>query len=104
MAGHPTIEADKVLLAAGNQAPADVSVAGEPFRHPRYLANPWESLESRLVDPHDNVILLGAGLTMIDVFLTLQAQGWQGTITTVSRHRASPSLPLQRNRLSRFVL
>jgi uncharacterized NAD(P)/FAD-binding protein YdhS len=83
VAGHKTIEADKVLLAAGNQAPADV--AAQPFDQPRYLVNPWENLERRLTDRRDNVLLLGAGLTMIDVFLTLQARDWQGTITAVSR-------------------
>lgn len=84
MAGQPTIEADKVLLATGNPPPADLpETAG--LEHPRYLANPWKLPDLAKADRRDNVVLLGAGLTMIDVFLTLSSLNWQGTIYAVSR-------------------
>ena len=37
---HPVIEADKVLLATGNQPPAYFSINGEEFNHPHFVANP----------------------------------------------------------------
>jgi uncharacterized NAD(P)/FAD-binding protein YdhS len=83
--GHPTIEADKVLLATGNQLPADLPLSQGKFAHPRYLANPWEVRAEQLTDHQANFVLVGAGLTMIDMFLTLSALDWQGTIFAISR-------------------
>jgi uncharacterized NAD(P)/FAD-binding protein YdhS len=88
--GQPTIEADKVVLATGNQAPADLPLPEGQFEHPRYLASPWEITADQLTDRHANVVLIGAGLTMIDVFLTLSALDWQGTIYAVSRTSLLP--------------
>ena len=83
--GQPTIEADKVVLATGNPLPADLPLPEGKVEHPRYLASPWELTDDKFTDPHANVVLIGAGLTMIDVFLTLSALDWQGTIYAVSR-------------------
>ena len=83
--GHPTVETDKVLLATGNQVPADLPLPAGKFEHPRYRANPWEITADQLTDRHANVVMVGTGLTMIDLFLTLSALEWQGTIFAVSR-------------------
>lgn len=83
--GQSTIEADKVVLATGNPLPAELPLPDGAFAHPRYLARPWEITGDQLIDRHANVVLVGAGLTMIDVFLTLTALDWQGTIYAVSR-------------------
>jgi uncharacterized NAD(P)/FAD-binding protein YdhS len=85
VAGQPTIEADKVVLATGNPLPAELPLPAGKFAHPRYLRSPWEITGAQLIDRHANVILIGAGLTMIDLFLTLTALDWQGTIYAVSR-------------------
>ncbi|HEY5316274.1 MAG TPA: FAD/NAD(P)-binding protein [Pirellulales bacterium] len=90
LAGGTTIEADKVLLATGNQPPAEMPTAAAGFHHPRYVENPWQDWSSRLPDKSEPVVLLGAGLTMVDAFLTLQAHGWQGPLTAVSRHGILP--------------
>ena len=83
--GQPTLEADKVVLATGNPLPADLPLPEGNCEHPRYLTSPWEITEDQLTDRHANVVLIGAGLTMIDLFLTLSALDWQGTIYAVSR-------------------
>jgi uncharacterized NAD(P)/FAD-binding protein YdhS len=85
MAGQPTIEADKVVLATGNPLPADLPLPEGKFEHPRYLTSPWDITEDQLTDRRANVVLIGAGLTMIDLFLTLSSLDWQGTIYAVSR-------------------
>jgi uncharacterized NAD(P)/FAD-binding protein YdhS len=84
VSGHPTIEADKVVLATGNPPPADLPFTAG-FEHPRLIANPWQPIDYVQTDPRENVILIGAGLTMIDVFLTLTSLNWQGTLYAVSR-------------------
>ncbi len=81
---HPTIEADKVLLATGNPPPADLPFSSG-FIHPRLVSNPWQPIDYDKADSRENIVLVGAGLTMIDVFLTLASLNWQGTIYAVSR-------------------
>lgn len=83
--GQPVLEADKVLLATGNPPPGDLPAAAEVLEHPRYVTNPWKPINYLDADPRDDVVLLGAGLTMVDAFLTLSELGWQGTIYAVSR-------------------
>jgi uncharacterized NAD(P)/FAD-binding protein YdhS len=90
LADGSRLEANKVLLATGNQPPAEFGNNGEPFRHPRYCESPWVNWEQRLPDRRENVILLGTGLTTVDAFLTLSSQNWEGTIFAVSRNGLLP--------------
>ena len=85
IAGHATMEADMVVLATGNQAPTDLPGLTGDFSHPRFLSNPWQPVEYTKADRHENIVFIGAGLTMIDVFLTLSSLDWQGTMYAVSR-------------------
>jgi uncharacterized NAD(P)/FAD-binding protein YdhS len=82
---RPTIAADKVILATGNPPPADVQEGSGEFNHPRYITNPWKPLAVAALNARDDVLLIGAGLTMIDAFLTLSSMNWQGKIYAVSR-------------------
>jgi len=90
LADGDRLVADRIVLATGNQPPAEVGVGEAPFRHPRYCETPWIDWESRLPDARENVVLLGTGLTMVDAFLTLQSRDWQGTIFAVSRNGLLP--------------
>jgi uncharacterized NAD(P)/FAD-binding protein YdhS len=81
---------DRVLLATGNLAPRDIIPPGSVHDHPAYCGNPWSGWYERLPDQEDDVLLMGTGLTMIDVFLTLCAIGWRGTIYAVSRNGLLP--------------
>ena len=78
------------MLATGNQQPASLPAADAPFRHPAYFDNPWIDWEGRLTNSEQDAILLGTGLTMVDVFLTLSEAGWRGTIRAVSRNGLLP--------------
>jgi uncharacterized NAD(P)/FAD-binding protein YdhS len=84
------IEADKVLLATGNPPPAELPLPQGRFEHAGYIRNPWLDWDSRLPDRSENIILIGTGLTTLDVFLTLLAQGWQGKIYAISRNGLLP--------------
>jgi uncharacterized NAD(P)/FAD-binding protein YdhS len=85
-----TVQAERVLLATGNLPPRDVVPPGTVQDHPAYCRNPWRDWHSRLPDPREDVVLAGTGLTMIEVFLTLSALGWKGTIYGVSRNGLVP--------------
>ena len=86
--------AHKIILATGNEAPsvppsfATAAVA----QHPGWVANPWLDWSTQLTGAnrdHD-VVLLGTGLTAVDIMLTLLRQNWRGSITAVSRNALLP--------------
>lgn len=87
--GEP-IHVSRVVLATGNQQPAPLTLASGEFHHPAYFDNPWIDWKDHLTNAKQDVILLGTGLTMVDVFLTLSEANWQGTIHAVSRNGLLP--------------
>ena len=80
------VEGRAVVLATGNPAPR-TTPTGEDGR---IIANPWTPDALTPVRPDDDILILGAGLTMVDVLLTLSSQGWRGRATAVSRRGLLP--------------
>lgn len=84
------VQADQVVLATGNQPPCPIPSAS-PLKHDaRYCADPWDDWHSRLPRPGGRIIVLGTGLTMVDVVLTLREMMWDGQIVAVSRSGMLP--------------
>ena len=90
LAGGRCFAADRVLLATGNEPPADLPGSETIGAHPAWCANPWLDWEARLPPPGGNLVLLGTGLTAVDAMLTVLALGWPGTVHAVSRHGLLP--------------
>jgi len=84
------VNAHRVVLATGNQPPANLKINGLDPADPRYFQNPWQDWDSKLGGRTENVILIGTGLTMIDAFLSLKDLDWQGKIYAVSRNGLLP--------------
>ncbi|WP_193605098.1 FAD/NAD(P)-binding protein [Nocardioides dongkuii] len=86
--GRASYAADRVVLALGNPPPrrlAHLETLGE-----RYVADPWaEDLVER-VGPSDRVLLVGTGLTALDVTAQLHAADPAVEIVAVSRHGLLP--------------
>jgi uncharacterized NAD(P)/FAD-binding protein YdhS len=82
------IAADEVVVATGNPA------AAQPFPlrdHPDYIADPWRPGALEAIPSDVPVLLVGAGLTAVDVVLTLTADGHRDApITAVSRRGQLP--------------
>jgi uncharacterized NAD(P)/FAD-binding protein YdhS len=55
-----------------------------------YAPDPWDPAAVADVDPHGLVVLVGAGLTMVDVALALYDQGHRGPILALSRRGLAP--------------
>lgn len=81
-----TIEGRAVVLATGNPAPKTASNQASP----RILANPWAKGALEQIGAQDDVIILGTGLTMVDVILQLDHQAWRGRAYGVSRRGQMP--------------
>jgi uncharacterized NAD(P)/FAD-binding protein YdhS len=64
-----------------------------------YFNNPWAAEALAGLSIHDNILLIGTGLTMIDLAVQLNAAGHQGIITAISRHGLLPNKHRVFNRL-----
>lgn len=80
------IEGRAVVLASGNPAPRTTPQG----QSPRILSDPWAVAALTPIQPDDAVLILGTGLTMVDVVLALDAQGWRGHATALSRRGLLP--------------
>jgi uncharacterized NAD(P)/FAD-binding protein YdhS len=79
------VSARAVVLATGNPAP---KTAGKGSR--RIITDPWALTALERIGPDDEVIIVGTGLTMVDMVLWLDATGRRGRITALSRRGLMP--------------
>lgn len=83
--------AQRVVLATGNLPPANpVSIALSVQQSTRYVGNPWKPDVLRSIPAGEDVLLIGTGLTALDVALELHYQGHRGTIHGLSRRGQIP--------------
>jgi uncharacterized NAD(P)/FAD-binding protein YdhS len=86
-----TISADRVVLAFGHFLPTNPAIATPDFfESPRYIRDPWRAGALDAVQAGDAVVLLGSGLTAVDVSLVLQAPGRGAKIVCMSRRGLEP--------------
>ncbi|MFO0665280.1 MAG: FAD/NAD(P)-binding protein [Polyangiaceae bacterium] len=87
----PSVTADAVVLALGHRPPSD------PLEHKwhgsraRFVADPWASLTLSTVLPDEPVLVLGSGLTAVDVLLTLTKVERTAPILFLSRRGFLPA-------------
>jgi uncharacterized NAD(P)/FAD-binding protein YdhS len=86
LASGKTVAADAVVLAMGHAAPLTQQVF---VQNGVTLLDPWESDALRRL-PKGDVLLLGAGLTMIDTALALAKRRRKGVIYALSRRGLVP--------------
>ncbi len=85
------VEADIVVLAMGNLAPRPPG-GPDPWLYDTayFIPDPWAGDAFSDVDPDEPLLLIGAGLTMVDVTLRLAAEGHRGPMLAVSRRGLLP--------------
>lgn len=88
-----------VVLATGNPAPR--TATGDEAND-RVLADPWAPGALSRIGAEDDILIIGTGLTMVDMLLQLTASGWRGRATALSRrgllprgHRPEPTEPTE---------
>src|SRR5688572_3420004 len=79
--GGDELRADHVILAGGNFRPSDGQLAGTGIvESPRYVRDPWRAKALEGIASNDEVLLVGTGLTMVDVVVQLRSSGHRGRI------------------------
>ena len=102
LADGQKMPARQVVLAVGNYPPADPSVPeADFFNTPHYVRDPWAPGALDRVPLESPVLLIGSGLTMMDVALELAHRGISGVQHAISRrgllpqvHRQLPAMPV----------
>lgn len=87
LAADGRLDADVVILATGSQPPAT------PFPvpdSPRYIADPWEPGALDGLADGSPVVVVGTGLTMLDVAVSATAGSPRTVVDAVSRHALLP--------------
>lgn len=85
------LHADKVVLATGNFGPAPVArVKPELASSGRYHPSGWDNGFYDRVAPDAAVVLIGTGLTSLDVLMRLRENGHRGQVVALSRHGWCP--------------
>ena len=93
------LEADVLVLATGHPSAALPTPLAALRDDQRLLADPWRPDLAQLVRPQDRVLIVGTGLTMMDVLASLDAAAHRGRVVALSRRGLLPhprtALPVQ---------
>lgn len=85
LADGSVIAADRIVLAVGNFPPALPSGLPAALRaDPRYCNDPWG--DDPAPAPDAEILVLGTGLTAVDLALGLRGAGHRGKVHLLSRH------------------
>lgn len=89
------VAADAVVLATGNPAPATAGKTATTDG--AVIPDPWAAGALDRIGDVDDIVIVGTGLTMVDMLLVLEARGWRGRAQALSRRglmpRAHETLP-----------
>ena len=79
------IVADAVVLTTGNPAPKTATGGST-----RVLSDPWAPGALAAIGAEEDVVIVGTGLTMVDMLQALEGQGWRGRARALSRRGLLP--------------
>lgn len=84
---------DRVVLAFGNFPPPHPKVTDQSFRRAKkYFQNPWCASLPQNIKPDEDVFIIGTGLTMADVVLSLRHAAHKGKIFALSTRGLIPAV------------
>jgi uncharacterized NAD(P)/FAD-binding protein YdhS len=85
-----TLAGGRRHVVAGAVLAAGHLLSGERSSGGAYVANPWSASLADDLDPDRPVVVLGAGLSMVDIAMQLWASGFPGPVIALSRRGLLP--------------
>ena len=85
-----TVAADAVVLCTGNPAPNAAAAPAADTPAERVIGDPWAPGALDRIGASDDVVIVGTGLTMVDMIQSLVARGWTGKAVALSRRGLTP--------------
>jgi uncharacterized NAD(P)/FAD-binding protein YdhS len=93
LASGDTIYSEKVAIAFGNFLPPHPTVDDQAFTEsPKYFQDPWGPNVLESIDPDEAVLIVGTGLSMVDVTLQMTRRGHRGPINAISTRGLLPAV------------
>jgi uncharacterized NAD(P)/FAD-binding protein YdhS len=91
LASGAALHADHVILALGNFPPADLFQLDNPVqKDSRYYGSPWTDKVYSQIKGNEEILLVGSGLTAVDIVLGLILRKFKGKVTMLSRRGRFP--------------
>ena len=90
--GGSKIIAENVVFAMGNYPPRDLDLPGRRDSNSRPVAQAWSAAAVEHSDSAGGVLLIGCGLTGVDLAIQLRASQFRGEIHFLSRRGLLPNL------------
>lgn len=85
-----SLRAEAVILAVGSRPPSDPIGKNWSGARTRFISDPWRPFATHVVRPEEPVVILGSGLTAVDMVRSLTQQARQAPILVVSRNGLMP--------------
>ena len=93
LASGDTLYSEKVAIAFGNFLPPHPTVPDLSFTtSPKYFQDPWSPGVFDRIDMDESVLIVGTGLSMVDVTLQLARRGHRGLINAISTRGLLPAV------------
>lgn len=96
------LTARTVVLASGNFPPGNLNIPGLPERSGHYFPSAWAAGALQDIPRNGSVLLIGSGLTGLDLAVALESEGFAGHIHILSRHGLMPQPHRQTCRWPQF--
>jgi uncharacterized NAD(P)/FAD-binding protein YdhS len=98
------LEADSVVLALGNAEPRHLPFFPRAGTDSMFYESAWSRGALAPPDPNSDVALIGSGLTAVDAFLELRANGHRGVVHMISRRGLLPQAHVALNNNAGLVV
>jgi uncharacterized NAD(P)/FAD-binding protein YdhS len=85
------LSSQKVVLALGNFPPSNPYLRDMSYTQcERYHYNPWANGQLSRLNDNDKILIIGSGLTMVDMIADLHHKAFKGEVVAISRHGYVP--------------
>jgi uncharacterized NAD(P)/FAD-binding protein YdhS len=95
-------DTDYVVLATGNDSPPSL-VVNSKVPNGRCFDNPW-FFDTQQIVPKSRVLIVGTGLTMVDIVGSVYTEDYDGDVVAISRKGLLPKVHMHQAKVTQLVL